>query len=239
MANSFFHFKHFSIHQDRCAMKVTTDACLFGAWIAHTLPRTTSSIDVLDIGTGTGLLSLMLAQKQPALRIDALEIDSDAAQQARENITASPWPNQIQVVQQDVQGYREKQYDLIISNPPFYEDSLTSPDARRNKALHDSTLTLEGLWRSVQTLLKPDGCFALLLPAYRKEETLDMGQIQGFYNNEIVLVQPTDQKPVFRVMLRFSRTAGKTITETSICIKKDNAYTSAFEQLLKDYYLYL
>lgn len=239
MANSFFRFKQFTIHQDRCAMKVTTDACLFGAWVAHTLPQVAAQRDLLDIGTGTGLLSLMLVQKHSSIQVDALEIDKDAAQQARENSAASPWPQQVAILAQDVQLYREKQYDLIISNPPFYEDSLTSPDNRRNQALHDSTLTLEGLWQSVQALLKPDGSFALLLPAYRKDETLAMARTHGFYNSEIVLVQPTDQKPVFRVMLWFSRKAAKTVTETSICIKKDNAYTPAFVQLLKDYYLYL
>ncbi|HEX5652644.1 MAG TPA: methyltransferase, partial [Chitinophagaceae bacterium] len=130
MANSWFRFKQFTIHQDRCAMKVTTDACLFGAWVteqilnADKLTPITEARKILDIGTGSGLLALMLAQ-QTAHSIDALEIDQQAFEQARENIQASSWPDSIAMIHADARTFQpEFHYDIIISNPPFYEKEL-------------------------------------------------------------------------------------------------------------------
>ncbi|HEX6333160.1 MAG TPA: methyltransferase, partial [Flavisolibacter sp.] len=120
MANPYFQFKQFTIYHDRTAMKVTTDACLFGAWAAQEISQMPNIATMLDVGTGTGLLSMMVAQ-QKALETDAIEIDPDAAAQASENIKASPWATRIHVIQQDVNDLQPgRAYDVVISNPPFY-----------------------------------------------------------------------------------------------------------------------
>src|SRR5258705_6346666 len=148
MANSYFKFKQFTIHQDRCAMKVTTDACLFGAWVAIEAGILESEDgSILDIGAGTGLLSLMLAQKTN-VSIDSVEIDEAAAKQARENADASPWKERIFVMPGDAKYMAYtlcKNFDIIISNPPFYENELASPDHHKNIAHHDGGLLLDEL----------------------------------------------------------------------------------------------
>ena len=147
MANSYFQFKKFIIHQDRCAMKVTTDGCLFGAWIATNAGSKKHGINtVLDIGTGTGLLSLIYAQKNPDVIIDAMEMDEEAAEQARENVESFPIKNHVQVHCADARNFMfPHKYDLIISNPPFYEKSLVSPISRKNIAHHHEGLLISEL----------------------------------------------------------------------------------------------
>jgi len=158
MANSYFQFKQFTIHQDRSTLKVSTDSCIFGAWVAKTcpecfpLPPLEPALSlpkgvggVLDIGAGTGLLMLMLAQQWSGA-IDGIEIDKDTSEQAMENIQASPWGDRLQVSHGDIlSATLPAAYDLIISNPPFYEGDLTSPARHKNLAKHDAGLTLEGL----------------------------------------------------------------------------------------------
>ena len=143
MANSYFQFKQFTIRQDRCAMKVTTDGCLFGAWAAEKINSVTHPDyfgkelvinSCIDIGTGTGLLALMMAQ-QSKLFIDTIEIDKDAFEQASENIAASPWAGRIKIIHRDAKGFTsQNKYNVIISNPPFYEKELKGQDAKKNLA---------------------------------------------------------------------------------------------------------
>src|SRR5688500_11779251 len=130
MANQYFQFKQFSIQQDRCAMKVSTDACIQGAWT----PIADNVKDVLDIGAGTGLLSLMLAQRNYDIRIDAVELDVEAAQQAKENVASSPWKDRVEVIQADVTQHSfTKLYDMVICNPPFFNNSLLGDTDTRNQ----------------------------------------------------------------------------------------------------------
>src|ERR1700750_981948 len=132
MANSYFKFKQFTIHQDRCAMKVTTDGCLFGAWCAKEIRAFEfEDPELLDIGTGTALLSLMILQKNK-VRIDAVEIEKDAAMQAEENVAASAWADKVKIIHEDILDGTDKKYDLIVSNPPFYENELTAESENRN-----------------------------------------------------------------------------------------------------------
>src|SRR5262249_33933395 len=134
MPNSYFQFKEFTVYQERCVMKVTTDACVFGAWVAQDV---TDVQNVLDIGTGTGLLPLMLAQRHPSITIDAIEIDKESFEQAKENVAISPFAEHIQVINDDAKAFSSwKKYDLVISNPPFYEKELASSDHKKNIAHH-------------------------------------------------------------------------------------------------------
>ncbi len=238
MANTYFQFKQFKIQQDKCAMKVCTDACLFGAWIADNLQNKNCS-DVLDIGAGTGLLSLMLAQKITA-HIDAAEIDSNAFLQAKENFENSNWKERLHIFNTDICNFKPgKKYDFIISNPPFFENDLKSPHQNKNAAKHDTELNLETLSEIVKKLLLPAGHFAVLLPYHRTSYFISEAKQQGLYCNETVLVKQTAGHSYFRSMLLFS--GNKTITvEKKISIKgAEGNYTEAFSGLLKDYYLYL
>src|SRR5688572_25058776 len=140
MPNTYFQFKQFTIHQDRSAMKVTTDACLFGAWCATEINQDNKRL--LDIGTGTGLLSLMIAQKNKLL-IDAVEIEEQAAVQAVENVKASPWKESVHVIHKNIRDFNsEKKYNYIISNPPFYENELSGERMEKNIAHHDAGLKM-------------------------------------------------------------------------------------------------
>ena len=159
-------------------MKVCTDACLFGAYVASTLPDHPATNHVLDIGTGTGLLSLMLAQKT-SCNIDAVEIDAAAFQQAKENIALSPWKHRIEIFNENILQFAPKnKYGLIITNPPFFEGDLKSADQKKNAAKHNTSLTLTQLLKIADELLAENGVFTVLLPFHRvdhfEEEAKDL-----------------------------------------------------------------
>ena len=161
MPNDHFEFKQFKVIQSACAQKVSTDACLFGAWVAV---HSGAKLQVLDVGAGTGLLMLMLAQKINA-EIDGIEISEDCAKQAMENIGASPWSSRLSVIHADARDHRfEKKYDLVISNPPFYENQLRSPDPAKNIAWHSHELNLTELTALAFNLLSANGILCILLP---------------------------------------------------------------------------
>ena len=237
MPNNYFQFKQFTVFQDKCAMKVCTDACLFGAVAAsHQQPVG----NCLDIGTGTGLLSLMIAQKNPLSIIDAVEIDAEAAKQAGQNFSASPWADRINVINTDILSLKTgKKYDLIISNPPFFEDDLRSPDETKNNAKHDASLSLVQLLDFVKEHLDENGSFAVLLPYHRLTYFMDEAEKAGMHLTRQVLVKQTGKHDYFRGILFFSFV--KTIPKLSEIIIKDNEgnYTPEFIDALKDYYLYL
>lgn len=242
MANSFFQFKQFTIQQEHCAMKVTTDACLFGAWCGFIVNRQPSTVHrLLDIGTGTGLLSLMIAQKNNDTKIDAVEIDEHAVTQAASNFQASPWKERLQVHQTSIQQFNQKNqpYDFIISNPPFFHNDLKSDHAKRNLALHSEALSLEELLQSIKINLTDDGKFAVLLPYHRSVYFEELAGAEKFYIEEKIVVKQTPHHPFFRTMLLFSKQPA-TATQKEIIIKDEsNDYSTAFKELLKDYYLYL
>lgn len=220
-------------------MKVCTDACLFGAWIAEQVRSTKYEVrNVLDIGTGTGLLSLMLAQ-QILAQIDAIEIDEAAAEQALDNFEDSQWKERLQVITGDARNvHLGKKYDLIISNPPFFDNDLKSPDAQRNMALHSEQLNLEELMVVIQSHLADHGKFAVLLPYHRKNEFVQIANQAGFFTEEIISVKQTPKHSFFRVMLLFYG-VNISLVEREMVIRKGDEYTNVFTGLLKDYYLKL
>ncbi|WP_153797197.1 tRNA1(Val) (adenine(37)-N6)-methyltransferase [Foetidibacter luteolus] len=239
MPNSYFSFKQFTVQQDKCAMKVCTDACLFGAFIAR--GQWLQGNRVLDIGTGTGLLSLLLAQKHDHAEIDAVEIDDTAAVQASENFAASPWADRLNIYRQPIQQFTERGagYDFIISNPPFFEGDLKSNTANRNLALHSEGLKLEELVGCINRLLKNNGSFAVLLPYHRLDFFEKLAGNQGFFLAEKLLVQQTPSHPFFRGILVFGKTVVQTLQHQITIKTTEGKYSPEFTELLKDYYLHL
>jgi tRNA1Val (adenine37-N6)-methyltransferase len=231
-----FQFKQFTIHQDQCAMKVTTDGCLFGAMVANEYK---GAKEVLDIGTGTGLLSLMLAQTSNAI-ITAIEIDEATCQQAQENFNASPWATRLTAIRTDAKTFAPAtQYDLIISNPPFFQNDLISPDEKKNAAKHDSTLTLHELIHITDNLLTADGYFAVLLPYHRVDEFINMAKDAGLYLHKKIIAKQTAAHHFFRGILFFSKKENA-VEGVEIVIKQESGnYSNDFIGFLKDYYLYL
>lgn len=238
MPNNYFQFKQFTIQQDKCAMKVCTDACLFGAWAAEHLQQHIC-LDALDIGTGTGLLSLMLAQKISAA-IDAVEIDKEAYKQAAENVQQSAYEKSIKVFHTSITDFKpDYKYSFIISNPPFFEADLKSAQQNKNAAKHDTTLTLDVLCQKVKQLMNEDGYFAVLLPYHRTNYFITESEKNNLHCIKMVLIKQTPRHDYFRSMLLFSFNK-TTMTEKEITIKgADEKYSEAFIALLKDYYLYL
>jgi tRNA1Val (adenine37-N6)-methyltransferase len=242
MANNYFQFKQFTIYQDKCAMKVTTDACLFGAWAAG-LMNVGEGEQLLDIGTGTGLLSLMAVQQNNCL-IEAVEIEKDAFAQAGENVVQSPWKEKIKIINADIRQLpAAKKYHCIISNPPFFENQLASPDVAKNKALHAHALSLDELFTAFEKHSHPQGSVFLLMPAYRKAEVVATAIQYGFFITRMVMVKQTPAHEPFRIMLQFNFSVGKRpgggIEETIIIKDGSNEYSSEFTTLLKEYYLHL
>lgn len=238
MSNHFFQFKKFKIEQEHCAMKVCTDACLFGAWMVEylLLQEFSNQIQILDIGTGTGLLSLMAAQEINC-KIDAIEIDEAAAHQATFNFVDSTFCSKLNLILADIKNWNsDKTYDIIISNPPFFENDLASPDAKRNLALHSSALTLKDLIGISEKKLNENGIIALLIPFQRKAEMLELAAINGLKLIANADIKQTPQHPYFRSFLAFSRNA-KNLQSEQIIIQDNRVYTDRFIKLLKNYYL--
>jgi tRNA1Val (adenine37-N6)-methyltransferase len=234
MANNYFDFKQFTIRQDHCAMKVGTDGVLLGAW---TEIKGTSS--ALDIGTGTGLIAIMLAQRSSA-SIEAVEIENGAYHQALENVAACSWHDRIHVCHSSFQDYcciSNKQFDLIVSNPPFFKDSLKAPQKDRSLARHNDMLPFASLARGVASLLLPEGRFAVILPY---EESLLFTTEASFWNlycvRKTVVTSKPEKKPN-RVLMEFGRYRVD-LRETSLLIHvEDGKYSEAYKELTGDFYL--
>ena len=221
-------------------MKVCTDACFFGAWVADKLASGELKANrILDIGSGTGLLGLMLAQKSSA-EIDGVEIDKKAYLQSTDNIAASPWADNIHIYHCALNDFSvEEKYDLIICNPPFYEDQLKSGDAQRDLAMHATALSFVELAHAFKALLSEAGTAAVLLPydrvSYLKEE-LTAG---GLFITEKINIAHSPTHKHFRSFLQISPVP-KLFTEKELLIKDSaGVYSEEFCRLLKDYYLSL
>ena len=219
-------------------MKVCTDSCLFGAWIADKIeakiiePKT-----VLDIGSGTGLLSLMIAQKYNGT-IDAVEIDENAYWQTKENFIDSVWGKRLQAFHSDIKNWNSNvKYDLIIANPPFFENDLKSGNQNKDLAKHHDGLTFKELLQSIKNNLSVDGNFALLLPFHRVSYFKALALENNFYLKEELLVKQTPAHSYFRGILFFGTNPIQLISNELIIKDKEGKYSENFYFLLKDYYL--
>ena len=238
MPNPYFQFKQFMIRQDQCAMKVCTDACILGAWFANKTPPWSQ---VLDIGSGTGLLMLMLAQKHKG-EIRGIELDLDAYRQLQHNIGQSPWRQMLKVFPGDVRSFTfPDKFDFIISNPPFYEGDLAAASDADNLARHSKELTLAELLAVIDANLTAEGSFGILLPYQRSawfEE--QAASAYGFSLREKLLVRQTPHHDFFRSILYFSRRRESFVPTSELTIQNnEGVYTQDFNELMREYYLYL
>ena len=238
--NSYFQFKQFTIHQNKCAMKVCTDACLFGAWIANKLfEEKIIPKKVLDIGSGTGLLSLMLAQKVNT-KIDAVELDEAAFIQSKENIDAANFIKNIMVHHADIISFKAiGKYDCILSNPPFFENQLKSNNIERNAAMHATTLSFIDLIMSISNNLTTEGKAYLLLPFYALEDFEKLLRTEHLFINEQVNINHTAKHHYFRAIIVIEKFSKAKIIRELIIKNNEGTYTNSFEHLLKDFYLNL
>lgn len=221
-------------------MKVGTDGILLGAWCRE-VRSGTGSARILDIGTGTGLVALMLAQRNPNATIDAIEIDHAASEQAAENFRESAWGERLQVIHGCIREYRtEIRYALIASNPPWYIDSLKPASASRKVARHDDRLSWIDLLAAVNRLLEPDGQFCVILPNLTCQKFMLLAGNSGLFCHRYCEIRPTPQKAPARVLLEFGITAPACTPEPESLIVETairHDYTGDFRNLTRDFYL--
>ena len=236
MPNQYFQFKQFRVEQDKCAMKVCTDSCVFGAFVDVAEVQR-----ILDIGTGTGLLSLMAAQRSKA-EIDAVEINPEAQEQAKANFINSLWKDRLHlhpVSLQEFAKYNQLQYDVILSNPPFFLSSLKSPSAARNTARHTGELLYEDILSFTQQHLTPQGKLYLLLPPPEAAFFQRIATEHQLYLSETLQVfNQTNGKCIRHIQTyTFTPTAEPAVKVLHICEADAKTYTADFAELLKEYYL--
>jgi len=236
MSNNYFQFKQFTVFHDRCSMKVNTDGVLLGAWAdSDNISR------ALDVGTGSGFIALMIAQRTKAV-IDAVEIDPPAALQACENAGHSPWKDRIHIHPGSFQDFASNsgmKYDLIVSNPPFFRNSLKPGDKRRSKARHDLSLTLEELLKGTVSLLDPQGRLCLILPYQEKDGFAELASIYRLHCKRITEVRTTPGTVFSRVLMSFGPVPSGTPDRTELTLHEaDGSYSDDYHELTKDYYLF-
>lgn len=217
-------------------MKVTTVACIQGAWLPKFSPDR-----ILDIGAGTGLLSLMAAQEYNS-EIDAVEIEGDAYDQLKENITQSPWKGRIKCYHEDIRKfvmYAGKCYDFIICNPPFYEGQLQSSNIKINQARHETSLTIKELIGIAAQLLTKSGKISLLLPLSETAKLTELCKEKSLFQSAQLAISDTEKKESKAIVTILSKSRSKSVSNKMIIKNDDGGYSLEFQSLLKAYYLYI
>ncbi len=231
-----FVFKQFTIHQDRCAMKIGTDGVLLGAWTS--LKNKPNSI--LDIGAGTGVISLMLAQRSSASTIEALEIEENAYEQCVENFEASQWADRLFCYHAGLDEFTEEiddKYDLIVSNPPFYSEEMPSGDNLRDAARQNRSLPFEELLESVCTLLAPKGVFAVVIPFKEEERFLELASDNMLIPQRVTRMKGNPNTATKRSLLEFGFIETETVIDELTIELERHEYTKEYIDLTKDFYL--
>lgn len=231
-----FKFKQFTIQQDRCAMKVGTDGVLLGAWC----PIENHPFSVLDIGAGTGILSLMLAQRSHAEQIDAIEIDENAYEQCVDNFENSPWVDRLFCFHAGLDEFMdepEEEYDLIVSNPPFYSEDYKTESEQRDLARFQDAMPFEDLIEAAQLLLSENGIFAVIIPFKEEFRFIALAKDFNLHPFKITRVKGTPATEIKRSLLAFSFTEKETETTELIIETARHRYTEDYIALTKEFYL--
>lgn len=230
---SVFRFKQFAIDQAGCGMKINTDGVLLAAIATADTP-----LRILDVGTGTGVIAMMLAQRFPAAHVDAVEIDASAAATADQNFANGPFSGRLAVHTGDILSFEAATgYDLIISNPPFFVNDLKNPEARKRLARHADEDFFTGLIRKVAKLLNPDGQFWLILPVKQAEELVVQAVLYQLFPSRIIHVHSDESKPEIRQVICFSFANTAPVHEDFYIYAAQGVYTDAYVSLLKDFFL--
>ena len=232
-----FQFKQFTVQQDRCAMKIGTDSVLLGAWT----PIENKPFSILDIGAGTGILSLMLAQRSAAEQIDSLEIDEDAYEQCVENFENSPWSDRLFCFHAGLDEFIEEpedEYDIIISNPPFYSEDYKSDTSQRDLARFQDALPFEDLVEAADLLLSENGIFAVIIPFKEEERFIDLCAEVELFPVKVTRVKGSYTTPIVRSLLAFKRYELSVLEADELVIEINrHEYTDDYINLTKDFYL--
>ncbi len=228
-----FRFKQFSVKHDRCAHKVGTDGVLLGAWV-----DVNQATRMLDIGTGSGVIALMLAQRSSSeTHIDAIDISQGDCQQARENIADSPWPDKIKIEKIAFQEFESSPYDLIVSNPPFFIDSAKPPAEERTRARHTEALPPNELLDHASRLLTPDGRLCLILPVTEAKSFISLAEKQGWFCSRLCEFRARENKPTERFLLQLQLKKNELKNESLILYQHGEEWTEAYKNLTCDFYL--
>ena len=232
-----FQFKQFSVEQDRCAMKIGTDGVLLGAWT----PIDNNPFSILDIGTGTGIIGLMLAQRSNAEQIDALEIDEDAYEQAVDNFENSPWSDRLFCFHAGLDEFVEEpedEYDIIVSNPPFYSEDFKSENEQRDLARFQDAMPFEDLIEAADLLLSENGIFSVIIPYKEEENFITLANEYELYPLKITRVKGTPITEIKRSLLAFSRNETTDLVVNELIIEVErHVYTPKYIALTKEFYL--
>ena len=235
MSNDYFQFRQFVVHQQRCAMKVGTDGTLLGAWAA----APSGQCRILDIGTGTGLIALMMAQRFPEAEVTGIDIDEDAVAQAVENVRLSPFSERVRIYRQDIVNFTDIiGFDAIVSNPPYFVDSLACPDDQRTIARHAVSLTYEQLMHQAYHLLKDEGRFSVVVPSDCRAKIEAAACLEGFFMTRVCLIKTTPRKQPKRQLIEFQKhpVSELDISEGVIEVSP-NVRSEWYQQLTKEFYI--
>ena len=236
MANTWFQFKQFTVRHHLSAMKVGTDGVLLGAWADGA-----NASMILDVGTGSGLLALMMAQRFPDAHIHAIDIVEDAVLQARENALLSPWGHRIDVHHQSLQQYATHNkclFDVVVCNPPYFSNSLPSPDQHRTTARHNLGLSFDELTHGISSVLKPDGRFCVIIPCDQQQAMINAMTEAQFYAVKMLWVHPLPQRLPKRVLMEFKREKSDCIIDSlTIETYLRHHYSDEYKALTRDFYM--
>ena len=232
-----FQFKQFNINQERCAMKIGTDAVLLGAWC----PINNNPFSILDIGAGTGILSLILAQRSNAQQIDAIEIEENAYEQCVENFEASHWGDRLFCYHASLNDFindPEDQYDIIISNPPFYSEDYKTDNSQRDLARFQDALPFEELVKATTLLLSENGIFTVIIPFKEENRLLNLCAQAELFPIKMTRVKGTPTGPIIRSLIAFKRYELPVLSANELVIETSrHVYTEAYTKLTRDFYL--
>jgi tRNA1Val (adenine37-N6)-methyltransferase len=232
---SVFRFKQFNISHRKATMKVGTDGVLLGAWI-----NLENATRILDVGTGTGVIALMLAQRtQPHVCINAIDISEEDCEVARENVSQSPWPDKVVVQHTALQQFVSEPFDLIVSNPPYFINSFKPLAEKRMQARHTETLSQIDLLHHSKRLLSPAGRLSVILPETEAQQLITLSSTQGWFCNRQCAFRARTTKPVERLLMEFSFHPKPEIMEDLVLYKTGNDWSDGYRALTRDFYLKL